>query len=209
MKKIIFTICTICLVGCKSKEMITVSNANLSEKESILIENNSNYSVASIVGIGAELIKKEQEKAINKKLLERENKLKNIPGLVVTTIDETNGKKIFKATMQNEILFKFDSHELNKNAKSILDEMIGIINEIPNTKIKVIGHTDNIGEKGYNILLSQNRAAAVGNYLRNAGIETKNITEEGKGFDEPVSSNKTEAGRAKNRRVEIFLSNDY
>lgn len=73
---------------------------------------------------------------------------------------------------------------------------------------KIIGHTDNIGEKQYNIILSKNRAAAVGNYLRTAGIETNNITEDGKGYSEPIADNTSEAGRAKNRRVEIFITND-
>ena len=56
--------------------------------------------------------------------------------------------------------------------------------------------------------LSKNRAAAVGNYLRTAGIETNNITEDGKGYSEPIADNTSEAGRAKNRRVEIFITND-
>ena len=60
----------------------------------------------------------------------------------------------------------------------------------------------------FNIILSKNRAAAVGNYLRTAGIETNNITEDGKGYSEPIADNTSEAGRAKNRRVEIFITND-
>ena len=119
-----------------------------------------------------------------------------------------NGKEQFKATAQSEILFKFDSYELNEEAQKMLSDLCNIITEIPNTKIKIIGHTDNIGEKQYNIILSKNRAAAVGNYLRTAGIETNNITEDGKGYSEPIADNTSEAGRAKNRRVEIFITND-
>ena len=83
------------------------------------------------------------------------------------------GKEQFKATAQSEILFKFDSYELNEKAQKMLSDLCNIITEIPNTKIKIIGHTDNIGEKQYNIILSKNRAAAVGNYLRTAGIRNK------------------------------------
>lgn len=121
---------------------------------------------------------------------------------------DKNGKEQFKATAQSEILFKFDSYELNEEAQKMLSDLCNIITEIPNTKIKIIGHTDNIGEKQYNIILSKNRAAAVGNYLRTAGIETNNITEDGKGYSEPIADNTSEAGRAKNRRVEIFITND-
>ena len=100
------------------------------------------------------------------------------------------------------------AYQSNEEAQKMLSDLCNIITEIPNTKIKIIGHTDNIGEKQYNIILSKNRAAAVGNYLRTAGIETNNITEDGKGYSEPIADNTSEAGRAKNRRVEIFITND-
>lgn len=64
-------------------------------------------------------------------------------------------KEQFKATAQSEILFKFDSYELNEEAQKMLSDLCNIITEIPNTKIKIIGHTDNIGEKQYNIILSK------------------------------------------------------
>ena len=177
--------------ACTSTHMITFSNAELSDKEKDMIENNSNYSTASIVGGSAKLVKEERDKAIQEKIEARRNKLKAIDGLSISSYKDKNGKEQFKAT-----------------AQSMLSDLCNIITEIPNTKIKIIGHTDNIGEKQYNIILSKNRAAAVGNYLRTAGIETNNITEDGKGYSEPIADNTSEAGRAKNRRVEIFITND-
>lgn len=201
--------------ACTSTHMITFSNAELSDKEKDMIENNSNYSTASIVGGSAKLVKEERDKAIQEKIeaiqekIEaRRNKLKAIDGLSISSYKDKNGKEQFKATAQSEILFKFDSYELNEEAQKMLSDLCNIITEIPNTKIKIIGHTDNIGEKQYNIILSKNRAAAVGNYLRTAGIETNNITEDGKGYSKPIADNTSEAGRAKNRRVEIFITND-
>ena len=185
--------------ACTSTHMITFSNAELSDKEKDMIENNSNY---------AKLVKEERDKAIQEKIEARRNKLKAIDGLSISSYKDKNGKEQFKATAQSEILFKFDSYELNEEAQKMLSDLCNIITEIPNTKIKRIGHTDNIGEKQYNIILSKNRAAAVGNYLRTAGIETNNITEDGKGYSEPIADNTSEAGRAKNRRVEIFITND-
>ena len=187
--------------ACTSTHMITFSNAELSDKEKDMIENNSNYSTASIVGGSAKLVKEERDKAI-------QEKIEAIDGLSISSYKDKNGKEQFKATAQSEILFKFDSYELNEEAQKMLSDLCNIITEIPNTKIKIIGHTDNIGEKQYNIILSKNRAAAVGNYLRTAGIETNNITEDGKGYSEPIADNTSEAGRAKNRRVEIFITND-
>lgn len=210
-KKIILLVVVISIfTSCSTTKPITVSKSELSDKDKDMIENNSNYSLASIVGGGAELVKYEREKAMKEKIENRRNKLKAINGLVINTFKDEKGKEQFKAIAQNEILFKFDSHELNEEAKQMLSELCNVITEIPHTKIKVIGHTDNIGEKEYNIVLSKNRAAAVGNFLREAGIETANITEDGKGFSEPIADNKSEAGRAKNRRVEIFITNnDY
>ena len=183
--------------ACTSTHMITFSNAELSDKEKDMIENNSNYSTASIVGGSAKLVKEERDKAIQEKIEDRRNKLKAIDGLSISSNKENNGKEQLKAT-----------YELNEEAQKMLSNLCNIITEIPNTKIKIIGHTDNIGEKQYNIILSKNRAAAVGNYLRTAGIETNNITEDGKGYSEPIADNTSEAGRAKNRRVEIFITND-
>lgn len=206
-KNIIILIGTISIfTACSSTKPITISKSELSNKDKDMIENNSNYSTASIVGGGAELIRVEKEKALKRKIENRKNKLKSIEGLVISTYKDENGTEQFKATAQNEVLFKFDSHELNESAINMLSELCTVISDIPGTNIKVVGHTDNIGEKDYNIVLSKNRAAAVGNFLRQSGIETINIKEEGKGFSQPIADNKSEAGRAKNRRVEIFIS---
>lgn len=208
-KTTILTIFTISLfTACSSSHMITFSNAELSDKDKDMIENNSSYSTASIVGGGAVLAKEEKDKAIQEKIEARKNKLKAIDGLLVSSYKDESGKEQFKATAQNEILFKFDSHDLNEKAQKMLSSLCDVITEIPNTEIKIVGHTDNIGEKEYNNVLSKNRAAAVGNFLRAAGIETANITEEGKGYSEPIADNASEAGRAKNRRVEIFITNN-
>lgn len=139
--------------ACTSTHMITFSNAELSDKEKDMIENNSNYSTASIVGGSAKLVKEERDKAIQEKIEARRNKLKAIDGLSISSYKDKNGKEQFKATAQSEILFKFDSYELNEEAQKMLSDLCNIISEIPNTKIKIIGHTDNIGEKQYNIIL--------------------------------------------------------
>ena len=117
--------------ACTSTHMITFSNAELSDKEKDMIENNSNYSTASIVGGSAKLVKEERDKA-------RRNKLKAIDGLSISSYKDKNGKEQFKATAQSEILFKFDSYELNEEAQKMLSDLCNIITEIPNTKIKII-----------------------------------------------------------------------
>ena len=69
--------------------------------------------------------------------------------------------------------------------------------------IIAVGHTDSIGTDAYNQRLSLRRAAAVKNYLVGKGVERNRVYTEGKGEKQPVADNKTSAGRAQNRRVEI------
>ena len=90
--------------ACTSTHMITFSNAELSDKEKDMIENNSNYSTASIVGGSAKLVKEERDKAIQEKIEARRNKLKAIDGLSISSYKDKNGKEQFKATAQSEIL---------------------------------------------------------------------------------------------------------
>lgn len=207
MKQLIFLVFLLLLCACKSNNVITTSDWAISEKENVLIENNSCFSTVSIIGGAANAAKAEAEKLRQGKIEEREKALKEIDGLSVSKIQDDNGNVSFKAIVQNDLLFAFDSFELSEEAKSILDKIIPVIEEIPDTKIKIVGHTDNIGEKSYNMNLSLNRAKAVGEYLVNGGIIRANITESGKGFSQPVADNKTEDGRAKNRRVELYIKN--
>jgi outer membrane protein OmpA-like peptidoglycan-associated protein len=74
-----------------------------------------------------------------------------------------------------------------------------------NIKIKIVGHTDNQGSHAYNIDLSRRRAEALMNALIRKGIAVDRLTAEGKGSTQPITTNDTEEGRAKNRRVEILI----
>jgi len=72
-------------------------------------------------------------------------------------------------------------------------------------RVRIAGHTDNVGKRAANVDLSQRRAAAVRKYLVDAGIDAARLETRGAGPDEPVASNKTKDGRAKNRRIEFEL----
>jgi len=72
--------------------------------------------------------------------------------------------------------------------------------------IKVIGHTDSVGSDSYNQSLSERRASSVAEYLLAQGVAPNKLTSEGKGESEPVADNETDAGRAKNRRVELHIN---
>lgn len=207
MNKIFFILTGIILLSACSSTKITFSKADLTDKDRDMIANNTGYSSASIVGGGADIIRKEKEMLLRKQFEARKEKLQSIEGLTINTYKDDNGREQFRATAQNEILFKFDSYELNENAIKMLTELCSVIIEIPETQIKIIGHTDNIGAENYNLTLSKNRASVVSTFLKGTGILPENIKEDGKGFTKPIADNKTEEGRAKNRRVEILISN--
>jgi outer membrane protein OmpA-like peptidoglycan-associated protein len=103
------------------------------------------------------------------------------------------------------ILFDFDKATLKDQAKENVRTLAGSLNQYPGTDIKVIGHTDNKGTAVYNQGLSERRAAAVKAYAVSQGVPSSRLITLGKGFDEPIDDNSTEAGRANNRRVEVVI----
>ncbi|HLS83114.1 MAG TPA: OmpA family protein, partial [Arenimonas sp.] len=89
-----------------------------------------------------------------------------------------------------------------------LDEAIAILQKYPQLRVEVAGHTDSIGTEQYNQGLSERRAAAVYNYLTNAGIGADRLVgPNGYGESRPIDTNDTREGRARNRRTELNVQN--
>ena len=105
----------------------------------------------------------------------------------------------------NQIYFEFNSSELLTISYIQLDSLYNILEEKPSVRIEIRGHTDNIGNEGYNKKLSVERAASVYNYLLDKGIPKTRMKYRGFGPNVPVADNSTEEGRELNRRVEIFI----
>jgi OOP family OmpA-OmpF porin len=110
-----------------------------------------------------------------------------------------------KISIKAEALFDFDKAIVKPEGKKLLDQVVAQSAAIRLETIIAVGHTDSIGTVDYNIKLSQRRAAAVKAYLVSKGIDPNRITTEGKGKSNPVADNKTAAGRAKNRRVDVEI----
>ncbi|QMV74470.1 OmpA family protein [Comamonas piscis] len=108
-----------------------------------------------------------------------------------------------KITYAADAFFDFDKSVLKPEGKAKLDDVASKVKNINLEVIIAVGHTDSIGSDAYNQKLSVRRAEAVKAYLVSKGIDKSRVYTEGKGEKQPVADNKTAAGRAKNRRVEI------
>lgn len=108
-----------------------------------------------------------------------------------------------KVTFAADAFFDFDKSVLKPAGKAKLTDLVTKIKGINLEVIIAVGHTDSVGSDAYNQKLSVRRAEAVKAFLVSQGIEKNRIYTEGKGEKQPVASNKTKEGRAKNRRVEI------
>jgi outer membrane protein OmpA-like peptidoglycan-associated protein len=102
------------------------------------------------------------------------------------------------------LYFDFDKDTLRPESKPTLDEIAKLMSVKPGLRLQIVGHTDNKGTPDYNIDLSNRRAGNVVDALTGGhGVEESRLSSAGKGFNEPVASNDSEDGRAKNRRVEL------
>jgi len=108
-----------------------------------------------------------------------------------------------KVTFAADAFFDFDKATLKPDGKAKLDDLASKLNGLNLEVIIAVGHTDSVGSDAYNQKLSIRRAEAVKGYLVNKGVDAKRVYTEGKGEKQPVATNKTAAGRAQNRRVEI------
>ena len=111
-------------------------------------------------------------------------------------------KPTFKP-IDKDILFEFDKSIVKRESFVELESIINILNSRPNMKISLKGHTDSQGSDAYNINLSKNRVSAVREFLISNGIDDNRILIEALGEKVPVAENNSEAGRKKNRRVEV------
>ena len=113
-------------------------------------------------------------------------------------------QQIIDAALKNRIIeFESGSAVLAPSGIQILNEMAVALNKVGGKKVKIIGHTDSSGDGAKNLALSQERAAAVKNYLVSKSITADSMSAEGLGSNRPVADNATPDGRKKNRRIEF------
>ncbi len=103
------------------------------------------------------------------------------------------------------IAFEYDKADVTAESKPVLDRAIKVLQDYPDIRIEIVGHTDNEGGEDYNRDLSQRRANAVRDYFVAGGIDESRLSTRGAGQSEPIASNDTEEGRAQNRRTEFKI----
>lgn len=111
-----------------------------------------------------------------------------------------------KLNIPSDISFDVNRFDIKPNMRTILDQFAHGLSSQPNTEIRIIGHTDSTGSDSINNPLSINRAASARDYLGARGVDDRRIQIAGRGSYEPIADNNTEHGRARNRRIEIFLA---
>ena len=116
-----------------------------------------------------------------------------IPKEIVTQINRIASK----------IFFETGSDKLKASSKMQLDDLVDILGKYPEAKLDIEGHTDDVGDDNMNLQLSQKRCESVKSYLESKGVSSDRMKATGFGETKPVADNKTSAGRAKNRRVEL------
>ena len=132
-----------------------------------------------------------------------------IPGAQVTRVEEGINVTFDENNPDGSkagVFFATNQYNITPNSKLALDKMVKIFGQYPETNILIEGHTDDVGTDAYNMSLSQKRAEAVGNYLKNAGVASNRFTIKWYGESQPKVPNTTDENRAQNRRVEFAIT---
>ncbi|MBR1578542.1 MAG: OmpA family protein [Bacteroidales bacterium] len=210
MKKFVsLLLCVAVLAGCgisktgKGAIIGTGAGAGLGAGIGALIGGEKGAAIGAAIGAG---VGAGTGTIIGRQMDKKAEELAKLENVQVETVKDANGLEAIKVTFDSGILFDFNKSTLRPEAKASLDKFAAEMSDMTETGITVYGHTDNVGSEAANRKISLQRAESVGNYLNSKGIAKSRITMQGMGYDQPVADNSTEAGRAQNRRVEVFIT---
>jgi outer membrane protein OmpA-like peptidoglycan-associated protein len=123
-----------------------------------------------------------------------------LPGAIVQRVGEG-----ITVTFPEGLLFGFDSDQLAPAARDNMRRFAASLNNYPNTRTLIVGHTDSRGSGDYNMTLSERRALSTANFLATEGVARARISTVGRGETEPIATNESDEGRRQNRRVEVAI----
>jgi outer membrane protein OmpA-like peptidoglycan-associated protein len=139
---------------------------------------------------------------IGNKMDKQKKELEKINGAQVESI---NDGQAIKVTFESGILFATNSSTLNSASQSALSSFAASLIGNPDTDVKIYGHTDSTGSDAINQPLSEKRAQSVYHFLVSKGVAGTRMASQGFGSSQPVADNSTAAGKAQNRRVEVYI----
>lgn len=114
--------------------------------------------------------------------------------------------KVGESVVLKNVFFETAKFDLKDRSRVELDKLVAFLVKNPKMKIELGGHTDNVGDKKMNQVLSENRAKAVFEYLVKKGINADRLSTKGYGDTMPIADNGTDEGRAENRRTEFKIT---
>lgn len=110
-----------------------------------------------------------------------------------------------KINLAGDVSFNSGSAAIKESFIDTLDKVAKVLSESPNSRVMIVGHTDNTGNADANQRLSLARANSVRDFFATSGVSNSRMSTAGRGAAQPIASNNTDSGRAQNRRVEVFV----
>jgi outer membrane protein OmpA-like peptidoglycan-associated protein len=205
MKKLIsiFLVIAIVVGGCKkmnkTQKGAVIGTASGAAAGAVIGKASGNTALGAIIGatvggVAGAVIGNQMDK----QAAEIEEK---VPDATVTRVGEG-----IVVEFQSKVLFDYDKFDLTSASKNSLDKLVIVLNTYPDTDIEVQGHTDSDGSNSYNKKLSEKRAMAVAEYLRDQSVTAERLRIHPFGENSPKYTNATDEGKAQNRRVEFLIT---
>ena len=204
-----------------SKQLRQIPASLQQEAERVLssAENRSDFDDITVTANGREL---QLSGSINidrtvQPLIDQLSRITGVHSVIqnITTVDPTaqmqEAAQRFDTTLTamdiSQVAFEPGSVVFTPESDSALSQLLALLKEHPQGRVRIEGHTDNTGSDAVNLRVSRDRASAVANYLIARGIPADQLIIKGYGSTQPIADNATETGRARNRRIEVNPTN--
>ena len=185
--------------------VIEVKNMKTKEVKKIKVDKETgDYAFAMIMKSDYTMVVKKKDYTYVSKYISKDDVRFDVPIKVDVQMQKV---KVGKSYNLDDVYFSINSAELNNRSKNVIEGFYDFLIDNPNIIVEIQGHTDNVGNDKFNLILSRDRAKSVFEFLLEKGVPSNQITSKGYGESKPVATNNTEEGRAKNRRT-VFVITD-
>lgn len=141
----------------------------------------------------------------SRQMEEKKRQMEQVTAGTGAVVSQTADNQL-KLSIPNDVSFATGRYDIQPRLMPVLDQFAQGLTQQPSMEVRIVGHTDNTGSDAVNQALSVQRAQSARDYLVSRGVAASRITIDGRGSREPIADNSTEAGRARNRRIDIYLA---